>query len=112
MSKDAYFEMCDQLGQDPIDEDIPLDYSDFPYLVQLSFLVYSKLRDNWDPMGGKYLGKDYALIFKLFDLYQIDDHEEKLLVTNFLQQIDNIRIKIISEKISAETSASKNKKPR
>lgn len=103
--------MCDQLGEDPVDEDIPLDYSDFPYLVQLTFIVYSKLRDNWDPMGGKYLGKDYALIFKLFELYQIDDPEERLLVMNFLQHIDNTRTTIISEKIASETAASKHKKP-
>ncbi len=112
MSKDAYFDMCDQLGEEPIEEEIPLDSSDFPYLVQLSFLVYSKLRDIWDPMGGKYLGKDYALVFKLFDLYQIEDQEERLLAMDFLRQIDNVRTTIISEKIAVETAASKSKKPR
>ena len=112
MTKDAYFDMCDQLKIDPIEEDIPIDSSDFADLVTACIHVYSKLRDIWDPMGGKFLGKDYVIVFDLFNLYNITDQEEQLLAMEFLSTIDASRIKIVSDKIATETAANKHKKPR
>lgn len=103
--------MCEQLKQEPIEEEIPLDSSDFPDLVYTAILIYSKLKDNWDPMGGRYMGKDYTIVFGLFDLYNIDSQEERLLIMDFLQTIDSARIKIVSDKIAVQT-ASKSKAPR
>lgn len=107
MSKDAYYEMCDALSMDPVEEDIPLEYSDFPYLVQTCFLMYSKLRDVWDPMGGNYLGKDYSIIFKLFDLYYVEDQEERILALDILQTMDNARSRLISDKIKTKSPKTK-----
>lgn len=112
MTKDAYYDMCEQLGIDPVEEDIPVDSSDFPDLVVACLTVYAKLRDIWDPMGGKFLGKDYVLVFDLFNLYNITDQEEQMLAMELLSTIDLARIKIVSDKIAMETSASRNKKPR
>jgi hypothetical protein len=102
MSKDAYFEMCEQLGEEPLEHEIPLELSDFPELVQQCFVMYGILSDNWDSMGGNYLGKDYSIVFKLFDIYQVSDPSEKLLSLDFMQHIDNVRAKLISDKIKAK----------
>lgn len=107
MTKDAYYEMCDALSIEPVEEDIPLEYSDFPDLVQTCFLMYSKLRDIWDPMGGNYLGKDLSIIFKLFDLYYIDDQEERIIALDIIQTMDNSRSKIISEKVKLKSPKTK-----
>lgn len=107
MSKDAYFEMCVALSIEPVEEDIPLEYSDFPYLVQVCFTIYSKLRDVWDPMGGNYLGKDLSIIFELFNLYYVDDQEERILCLDILQTMDNSRSKIISDKIKTKAPKTK-----
>lgn len=98
MTKETYFEMCEMLGQEPNEDEIPVDLEDLPDLVQQCFVVYNILSDNWDPMGGNYLGKDYSIVFKLFDVYEISDNAEKLLCLEFLQQVDSIRSKLIHDK--------------
>jgi hypothetical protein len=102
MTKDAYFEMCEMLGQEPNEEEIPVELSDFPELVQQCFVIYQVLADNWDSMGGGYMGKDYSIVFDLFNLYQITEPEEILLCLDFLQHMDGIRQKLIAEKIKAK----------
>jgi hypothetical protein len=47
MTKDMYFEMCDQMGQEPVESEIPLDLNDFPDIVQAAFTIYSILSDQW-----------------------------------------------------------------
>ena len=107
VSKDAYFEMCETLGEEPVEAEIPIEIEDFPELVQQAFVVYGLLTDVWDSMGGNYLGKDYNIVFKLFRLYEIVDQSEVLLTLEFLQHIDGVRGRIISEKIKAKSPASK-----
>lgn len=97
MTKEAYFEMCEALGTEPIDSEIPVDYSDFPAFVQESLGFYYLLRDVWDPMGGNYLGKDMSMLFEIFKLYDLEN-AEKLLHISIVQQIDSIRSKIIQNK--------------
>ena len=106
MTKEAYFEMCEMLGSEPLDEEIPLELDDFPWLVQQAFVIYGMLSDIWEGMSGSYLGKDYSLLFNLFDLYGIDSAEEKLLATDFIKQIDAVRSKILYEKQKASKPAS------
>ena len=103
MSKDAYFELCDVLGQEPIEEEIPVEVGDFPDLVQQCFVMYGILSDNWDSMGGGYMGKDYGIIFDLLQVYGICDSEEILLCLDFLQHMDSVRQKLIAEKIKAKS---------
>lgn len=110
MTKDAYYQMCEELSIEPVPEDIPLDINDFPELVQNCLLVYSKLKDIWDTMGGKYMGKDYNIVFDLFNLYSIEDQDEKILAMDLMQIIDNTRMKLSSNKVVAENA--KIKKPR
>lgn len=103
MSKDAYFEMCEMLNQEPIEEEIPVEVGDFPELVQQCFVLYGILPDNWDSMGGGYMGKDYSIVFNLFNLYQITEPEEVLLCMDFLQHMDGVRQKLIAEKLKAKS---------
>lgn len=103
MTKDTYFEMCEMLNQEPIESEIPVELSDFPELVQQCFVIYGILSDNWDPMGGNYLGKDYSIVFKLFEVYDVKNNTEVLLSLDFLQNIDGVRSKLISDKIKAKS---------
>lgn len=106
MTKDSYFEMCELLGSEPIEEEIPVELDDFPDLVQQCFYIYSMLADTWDPMGGNYLGKNYQIVFELLHLYKIED-AEALLTLEFLNDMDQIRGEIIGEKIRQKTPATK-----
>lgn len=58
MDKQAYFEMCEMLGSEPIDDEIPVEADDFPELVQKALHIYSYLPDIWEGMSGTYMGKD------------------------------------------------------
>jgi hypothetical protein len=106
MSKEAYFEMCEMLGQEPIEEQIPVEVQDLPELIQTCFVVYSLLADNWDPMGGNYLGKDYSLVFRLLELYDVTERSETLLCLDMLQHIDSVRSKLIADKLKARSPQS------
>lgn len=103
MTKETYFEMCEMLAQEPIESEIPVEISDFPEIVQQCFVIYGILSDIWDPMGGNYLGKDYSIVFKLFEVYDITENTEILLSLDFLQNIDNVRSKLISDKVKAKS---------
>jgi len=100
MTKDQYFELCETMGSEPIDSEIPVELEDFPDLIVQCFLIYRVLPDIWDTMGGNYLGKDYNIVFDLLNLYSFDQAEQ-LLALDFLQQMDTCRGKVISEKIKA-----------
>ena len=104
MTKDSYFEMCDMLGEEPVELDIPLDSNDFPLLVQQTLMVYGYLEDKWDSMSGTFLGKNYSTVFKFFDLFEVDSIE-RLLTLEILQHIDITRSKLVAEKLKQKSPA-------
>ncbi len=108
MTKDAYFEMCEALGSEPIEEEIPVDMDDFPPEVQDAFNLYYQLRDNWDTMGGSYLGKDTSSIFNFFDLYETE-HPDRLFILSLIQHMDYIRGKMINDKLKSSKKPSTKK---
>ena len=113
MTKEAYFEMCEQLNTEPIEEDIPLELSDFPEFVQSSLAIYSKLPDTYDAAVGKYSGKDYSLIFLFFELYDVERNIERVTMLDIMQIADDIRKDLSSKKVQEQLSnIQNNKKPR
>lgn len=109
MTKDAYFEMCEVLGSEPLEEEIPIELEDFPQGVQQAFSIYFVLRDCWDSMGGSYLGKDMSNVFQFFDLYEIDG-PDRLYILSLIQHMDYIRSSMISEKLNAAHKKPSSKK--
>jgi hypothetical protein len=103
MNKETYFEMCEMLGQEPLEHEIPVEVGDFPDLVQQCFVIYQMLPDSWDTMGGGYMGKDYSIVFQLFVVYSIVDNEEILLCLDFLQHMDGVRQKLIAQKLKSKS---------
>ncbi len=96
MTKDAYFEMCEALGSEPNEDEIPVEYSDFYDTVQQAFNIYNKLKDEWDYMGGNYIGKDTSVLLDFFTLMEIPK-EDKLQLYELVTLIDSYRSKSISE---------------
>jgi len=81
MSKEQYLMMCEQLGNEPLPEEIPADYSDFPYEVQEAINIFTILPDIWDGMSGTYMGKDYSLLPYLFDeIFEVEDKKQSMQV--------------------------------
>jgi hypothetical protein len=71
MTKETYFEMCEALGSEPIESEIPIDFSDLPEEIQYTFSIYSRLRDEWDGFNGVYLGKNLSGILDIFTILDV-----------------------------------------
>lgn len=102
VTKQSYFEMCEMLGTEPIDSDIPVELEDFPIEVQQAFNVYKMLRDEWDTMSGSYLGKSFIGIRDLLETAEIEPEDQKFMVM-LVRLIDQVR--------SQEINKLKSKKP-
>ena len=103
MTKDMYFEMCETLGNEPVESEIPVEYEDFPLEVQQAFSVYRMLRDEWDTMNGVYLGKSLIGIKDILEATEVELDEHKLIIM-LVRMIDSVRAEEINRK-------EQNKKP-
>lgn len=106
MSKEAYFDMCRELGTEPIEAEIPIEASDFPIIVQQAFIIYEGLQDNWEGMSGRYLGKNLTGFKDIMDLYEIPQ-EERLLVLKTINTMDSIRAAEVLQKLKAAQASNK-----
>lgn len=97
MTKEHYIEMCETLGDEVLEEDLPVEMDDFPLFVQNCFLVFYKLTDVWDTMNGNYCGKDYTIVFKLMEVYDLED--DISLALEIIQCMEQTKVLLISEKV-------------
>lgn len=97
MTKATYLEMCEALGSEPLESEIPVEYEDLSLDVQATLSIYSKLKDEWDTMNGHYLGKSYAGIVDIFDILEVPK-EDRRLTFDLIGMIDTHRAKAISDK--------------
>lgn len=104
MTKEAYFDMCEMLGSDPVESEIPVEFDDFPLEVQQAFGVYRMLRDEWDTMGGNYLGKSFIGIKELLEATEVDLEDQKFVVA-LVRMIDQVRSDEINNKLKTQKPA-------
>jgi hypothetical protein len=96
MTKSTYFEMCEALGTEPIEEEIPVDYEDLYIDVQQALNIYHKLKDEWDTMNGVYMGKNYSGIIDIFTILEVPVQDHKTMF-ELIGIIDSYRAKAISD---------------
>jgi len=90
MTREQYFEMCEMMGSEPIEEEIPVEIDDLPTEAQTALELYNILQDQWDSMVGRYEGKNLSSIKHIFDIWDIT-HDEQKLMLNLILIIDQIR---------------------
>ena len=83
MTRDKYLEMMEQLGKEPIEEEIPPDFEDLPDIVNQAVSTFNNLGDRVYPEIG-YIGKDYINLPFFLDMYDIDDTEFFLEILSWL----------------------------
>jgi hypothetical protein len=105
MTKDQYFEMCEALGTQPDESEIPVEFDEFPLEVQQAFNAYRMLRDEWDTMSGTYLGKSLIGIKDILEATEIDLSEQKFIIM-LIRIIDNVRSEEINNKKRTQEPAS------
>ena len=97
-----YLALCEQLGQEPDPDKMPLDASAFPVEVQVAFFVFDLLSDRWEGMSGTYLGKDWSPAKFIMETFEIEDIKT---IVFFAKLYDNILMKERAEAASKRQKA-------
>ena len=105
MDKNRYLSMMDELGQDPISEEIPPGVEDFPEIVIDAINTFNSLGDRIYPEIG-YIGKDYTNLPLHIEMYKIEDKDTFLEI---LLRLDAEAIKNSQEKLKREYDRIKRK---
>jgi hypothetical protein len=106
MDVDKYLRVCEQLGQEPDSDKMPLDASDFPAEVQVAFFISGMLSDVWDGTSGSYMGKDWSHADQLFKLYEV---EEPKIVMYFAKMYERLVINYRAEEQTRKRDADERK---
>ena len=106
MTRERYFKMCEQLGQEPNPEEIPPDIEDFPNIAVQAMTTFSSLGDRIFPDIG-YLGKDFTTLPYYIEMYDIQDTE---LFLEILTYLESRAIKASQEQLKREREKLKRKK--
>ena len=97
------------MGVEPKEEDIPKDPSAFSLEAQQALIMLNVLPDKWEGMSGTWLGKEYAGLLDIMELYQIDDKKQ---VFELLKVCEDELGKFYAEKRKQQEQLSKAKKGR
>jgi hypothetical protein len=85
---------------------MPPTMEEYPFEVQVAFLLHDLLPDRWDGMSGSYFGKDMSSLGTLLDTWEVEDRK------NTIFWIKNIEVKNsekINKKIQRKRQASERK---
>jgi hypothetical protein len=85
------------MGNEPVEEEIPVEYDDLPLEVQQALSVYRMLRDEWDSMNGRYLGKSLIGINDVLEATEIELADRKFIIA-LVRIIDDIRSEEVNKK--------------
>ena len=110
MSIDQYLLMCEQMGWEPKEEEIPIDHASLPLESQQALVLLNALPDKWEGMNGVWLGKDYAGLADIMSIYQINDN--KLEVFELLKVCEAQLGKYYEQKRKEQEQLSKSKRGR
>ena len=88
----------EQLGKEPIEEEIPPDFEDLPEVVVDAVATFNMLGDRVYPEIG-YVGKDYTNLNYYMDIYSVEDKEYFLEI---LAWLDARAVKKSSEMMKRE----------
>jgi hypothetical protein len=101
--------MCEQMGWEPKEEDMPIDPSTLSLEAQQALIMLNVLPDKWEGMSGSWLGKDYSGLGTILDIYDVQD---KRAVFELLQSGEAELGKYYEQKKKQQESLSKAKRAR
>ena len=106
MTRDKYLEMMDQMGKEPIEDEIPIAWEDFSFEVQQYLNIYNSLGDRVAADIG-FLGKDYTKLELLIEVNMVEDKE---LLLDVLEWLERRAIKESADSMKKERDKIKRKK--
>lgn len=96
MTKDLYFEMCESLGSEPIESEVPIEFDDLIVEAQIALQIYNNLQDSWDYMNGNYIGKNLIGFKDILEIFDIPKEDHRVMY-ELVMHIDSIRAKAIRD---------------
>lgn len=106
MTTEQYLMMCEQMGWEPNEEEMPKDPGFLPFDVQMALIVFNVLPDRFEGMSGTWMGKDLSALDVIFKIYDIVD---KKSVFEYLLLIQREYSDYYSKQQKMRESASKGK---
>jgi len=104
MNAEQYIDMCEQMGWEVDESQLPKDPSDLPLEAQQALILLNSLPDNWEGMNGTWLGKDYSGLGTIMDIYEISDRKT---VFELLKVAESEMSKYYSDKAKQRESLAK-----
>lgn len=105
MTRDRYLDMMQQLGKEPLEEEVPPDWEDLPEIIIDALNTFNSLGDRvYGEIG--FTGKDYTNLPFFLEVYDITDTEYFLEILSWL---DSRAIKKSSEQLKKEYDKLKRK---
>jgi hypothetical protein len=101
--------MCEQMGWEPSEEELPLDPAYLPENAQYALILLNALPDKWEGMSGSWMGKDYSGLSAIMDIYEVEDRRE---VFELLQVAEQELGKHYRQKQKEQESLAKAKRAR
>ena len=103
MTRDRYLELCEQMGNEPLEEEIPPDWEDLPDIMVYAVNTFNMMGDRvYADIG--YTGKDYTNVNHYIELYGIEDKE---YFFQLLSWLDSRAIKKSSEDMKRQYEKAK-----
>lgn len=93
------------LGTEPDPKETPPDYSDLMDITKVSIEIYNFLVDRWDQSG--YQGKDYGLLPTLYEIYDINTQEAKIIILQYVKILDRENTKRMNDKVALKMKSKK-----
>jgi hypothetical protein len=107
MTQEQYFAMCEQMGWEPRDEEIPPDMSSLPYYPQTALILFNLLSDKIEGMSGTWLGKDFSSLQTFMDIYEVDNRRD---VLDYIMVIHDVYGKYYREQQKVKESSKKGRR--
>jgi hypothetical protein len=106
MTTEQYLMMCEQMGWEPNEDEMPKDPGFLPFEAQTALLVFNVLPDRFEGMSGTWMGKDFSALDIVFKIYEVVDRRT---VFEYLLLIQREYSDYYSKQQKMRESASKSK---
>ncbi len=101
--------MCEQMGWEPDENQIPIDPATLSLEVQHTLILLNSLPDKWEGMSGSWMGKDYSGLSAIMDIYEMEDRRS---IFELLQICESELGKFYQQKQKEQESLAKAKRAR
>lgn len=106
MTQARYLKMCDQMGKEPKEDEMPPSLDDFPEIALIALDIFGSLGDRIYPEIG-YVGKDFTNLDTYINIHGVENKE---LLLEILGLLESRAIELSRKQLKAERDKLKRKR--